>query len=152
MSDADKSPLIFVKSFGALRPANQAAERALKSIGDGKHIKAKITAMSRNQRRRAWYWVMLAVAAEALADKTGDPWDAELLHDELKRVLRLGTTFTTPSGREVFKPRSTSDRAMAEPERAAWTDRCANVLSTWIGVPIADFMEEARAQGAQYEN
>lgn len=149
MSDADKPPLIFAKHLGALRPVNRAALEAMNGLEPGKHIKVKVTSMTRNQRRRGFYWVMLTVAAEVLADRTSDPWDAELLHLELKKVLKLGVTFTTPSGREVFKPRSTSDAKMPELERARWTDRCATTLSHWIGVPIADLMDEVRSRAAQ---
>lgn len=148
MSDANKPPLIFAKHMGALRPVNRAAIDMLNALEPGKHVKAKITSMTRNQRRRGFYWVMLTVAAEVLSDRTNDPWDAELLHLELKKVLKLGVTFTTPSGREVFKPASTADGNMGEAERAHWTNRCANVLSHWVGVPIHDLMDEVRSRAA----
>jgi len=148
MSDANKPPLIFAKHMGALRPVNRAAIDMLNTLEPGKHVKAKITSMTRNQRRRGFYWVMLTVAAEVLSDRTNDPWDAELLHLELKKVLKLGVTFTTPSGREVFKPASTADGNMGEAERAHWTNRCANVLSHWVGVPIHDLMDEVRSRAA----
>jgi len=51
----------------------------------------------------------------------GSNWrsvDAELLHYEAKRALKLGKHLYTPSGREIFKPASTADRAMDESERA----------------------------------
>ena len=146
-TDADTPPLFFTKVLGSLRPANPAAHDALKAITGT--VKVKITKATANQRRRGMYWLTLAVAAEVLADKTGDPWDAELLHKELKIVLKLGETFTTPSGREVFKPASTADAKMSEPERARWTDRTMAVLSTWCGVPVADLLTEARVRDAQ---
>lgn len=145
MSDAESPPLIFAKSFGALRPANKAAEDALKAIPDGKRVRVRITGLTANERRRGFYFTMLAVAAQALADRTGNPWDAQLLHHELKIVLKLGDEFTTPSGRVVFKARSTSNRAMPELERSEWTSRCAAVLSRWLEVPIADLMDAVRA-------
>lgn len=145
MSEADRPPLIFVKSFGALRAGNKAAEDALKAIPDGKRVRVRITGLTANQRRRGFYWSMLEVAASALADRTGDPWDSELLHRELKVVLKLGDEFTTPSGRVVFKPRSTSNKAMPELERARWTDRCGPVLSRWLEVPVTDLMDAVRA-------
>ncbi len=144
MSDADSPPLFFTKVLGSLRPSNPAAHEALKAITGT--VKVKITKATANQRRRGFYWVALAVAAEVLADKTGDPWDAELLHKELKIVLKLGETFTTPSGREVFKPASTADAKMSEPERARWTDRCMNVLSVWTGVPVQTLLDEAKGR------
>lgn len=149
MAEVNRPPLIFAKHLGSLRPVNQAAHDVLGGLEPGKHVRIRVTGMTRNQRRRGFYWVALAVAAEVLADRTGDPWDAELLHLELKKVLKLGTTWTTPSGREIFKPASTSDASMGEAERARWTDRCMNVLSQWCGVPIADLMDEVRSRAAQ---
>lgn len=145
MSSSDGAPLIFKKSFGALRPGNKPAEDALRTVADGKSVCVRITGITANQRRRAWYWLMLQVAAEALSDRTGDPWDSSLLHVELKRVLKLGDEFTTPSGRVVFKARSTSNRAMPELERSQWTSRCAAVLSRWLEVPVEDLMDAVRA-------
>lgn len=140
---ADKPPLMFEVRFGALHPINTAARDAVKAIPPGP-VRVEIKRTRANEARRGFYWTMLDVAAEALTDRTGFPFDQELLHDELKKRLKLGQTFTTPSGEEIFKPRSTSNRAMTEPERARWTDRCANVLSHWLGCEITELMNEAR--------
>ena len=141
---ADTPPLIFEKRFGALHPANTYAAEVMKAISG--QCRVEIKKAGANERRRGFYWTMLDVAAEALTDATGDPWDQKLLHDELKRRLNLGIKFTTPSGQEVFKPRSTSNREMQEHERADWTDRCAKVLSQWLQVEIVALMNEARAR------
>lgn len=144
---SDTPPLFVVKAFGnVFKPANAAADAAMRAIKDGTQVKMKITRITANQRRRSFYWVMLHVAAQALKDKTDRPWDAELLHDTLKETLRLGEMWETPSGKVIFKPRSTSDRAMSEPERARWTDRCAETLSTWLQIPVTTLMDEARRQ------
>ncbi len=147
---ADAAPLIFEQVLGTLRPVNEPARIATKAVV-GRCV-VKITKMNRNQRRRGFYWVMLDVAAEVLRDATDQPWDAELLHDDLKKMLKLGQTLTTPSGREVFKPRSTSDRAMTEAERAAWLERCKVTLSLWCGVEIVELMNEVRARGFNEED
>jgi hypothetical protein len=145
MPMADDPPLIFeATTIGTLRPVNGAAVTAVRGING--RVKAKLTGMNRNQRRRAFYWVMLDVAAEVLTDKTGDPWDGKLLHDKLKEALNLGETWTTPSGRKVFKPRSTSDKAMNEVERTQWLERCKRALSIWCEVPVDDLMAEAKAR------
>lgn len=144
---SDKPPLIFAPRFGALHPINSAAREAVKElVGD---CRVEIKRSGANERRRGFYWVMLDVAAEALTDRTGFHFDQETLHDELKRRLGLGETFKTPSGHTVFKPASTSNRAMTEPERARWTDRCANILSHWLGCQISEFMDEARRRNGE---
>lgn len=142
----EKPPLLGKVVLGRIVPANGPAVEALKAAG-GLNIQFDIKRSGANQRRRGFYWVMLDVAAEALTDATDSPWDAESLHDELKRKLRLGTPLLNREGEEVgFKAQSTSNRAMTEPERARWTDRCAHVLSHWLGVEVTQLMDEARAR------
>lgn len=143
----DSPPLLFVPRFGALHPANSAAREAVKALTG--ECRVEIKRSGANERRRGFYWIMLDVAAEALTDATGFAFDQELLHAELKRRLELGETFTSPNGSTFFKPRSTSNRAMTEPERARWTDRCANVLSHWLGVEIGELMNEARRRNGE---
>lgn len=142
--DSEKPPLFFTKQLGSLRPQSRAAEEAMKAI-EGT-VRVRITRVNRNQRRRAFYWVMLSVAAQALHDQHEIDMDAELLHDTLKRKLMLGKEVVLPSGEVVFKPASTSDKAMDEVARAAWTDRVVNTLSRWLKVPVEVLMDEARAQ------
>ncbi len=144
----DTAPLIFTVKFGALHPANTAAVEAVKVIPPGQ-VRVEIKRTRANEARRRFFFTMLDVAAKALTDRTGFAFDQETLHDELKRRLGLGQTFTTPSGATIFKPFSTSNRAMTEPERARWTDRCANILSHWLECPIADLMDEVRRQSGE---
>jgi len=134
---------MFEARFSALHPINTAARDAVKAIPPGP-VRIEIKRTRANEARRGFYWTMLDVAAEAMTDRTGFPFDQELLHKTLKEKLGLGQTFTTPSGHTIFKPQSTSNRAMTEPERARWTDRCANVLSHWLGCEITELMDEAR--------
>lgn len=148
MVASDSPPLLFEARFGALHPANTAAREAVKAIPGGQ-VRVEIKRTRANERRRGFYWVMLDVAAEAMTDQTGFPFDQELLHKTLKEKLGLGDTYTTPSGHRIFKPKSTSNRAMTEPERARWTDRCANALSHWLGVEITELMDEARRRAGE---
>lgn len=142
---ADKPPLLGRVTLRRIVPTNSAAQESLRAA-EGLAVRFEIKRSGANERRRGFYWVMLDVAAEALTDRTGFHFDQELLHNELKRRLGLGDTFTTPSGETIFKPKSTSNRAMTEAERARWVDRCASVLSNWLGVEIKELMDEARAR------
>jgi len=144
---ADSPPLFFKPVLGSLRPANKAAEDAMKAVQGT--VTVKLGKVTRNQRRRGYYWTLLGVAAEVLQDRDGQPWDAELLHFELKLALALGDILVTPSGRQVFKPRSTSDAKMTEPERAHWLDRVSNALGQWTGVPAEDLMRETRERDTE---
>lgn len=147
---ADSPPLICIGQFGVLQPKNGAARDAIKAM-NGLECRIEIKRSGANERRRGFYFVMLDVAAEALTDATGFHWDQKLLHEELKRRLNLGETYVTPSGHKVFKPRSTSNRAMNEAERSDWTNRCAAVLSTWLNVEIVGLMNEARRRNGDSE-
>ena len=140
---SDKPPLLAKVQFGRLVPANGPARDAIKAV-EGMDVRFEIKRSGANQRRRGFYWVMLDAAAEALTDRFGTPLDAELLHDTLKRKLKLGEEIALPSGEVIFKPRSTSNRAMPENERARWTDRCVTVLSHWLGCEVTELMDEAR--------
>ena len=140
---SDKPPMLCEVRFGALHQVTSTAREAIKACPPGS-VRIEIKRTRANERRRGFYWTMLEVAAEALTDRTGFAFDQETLHGELKRRLGLGDTFVTPSGHTIFKPQSTSNRAMTEPERARWTDRCANVLSHWLGCEIAELMDEVR--------
>lgn len=142
---AEKPPLMGKVALGRIVPANPAATQALAAL-NGMMIRFEVKKSGANQRRRGFYWIMLGVASEALTDRTGFHFDEETLHNELKRRLELGESFKTPSGHTIFKPQSTSNRAMTEVERARWTDRCAHVLSTWLGVEVTELMDESRAR------
>lgn len=141
----DEAPLIFEPVLGRLTPVSNSAKDAMKAING--RVVVKLTKMTRNQRRRNWYWTMLDVVSEVLTDTTGTPWDAETLHDDLRDILGLHDELKTPSGRIVKKRRSTSDKSMNEVDRAKWTDRVANYLSHQIGIEIHQLIEEVRARG-----
>jgi hypothetical protein len=80
---------------------------------------------------------------------TDTPWDAETLHDELRKTLRLydGPPLKTPAGREVYRLKSTSDKSMTEVERARWTDRVVNYCEHLTGVEARTLIDEVRARG-----
>lgn len=143
----DSPPLIAEGVLGSLRPVNKAAQEAFKAV-NGRCV-VKITKMTRNQRRRGFYWTLLDVVAEVLRDRTDTPWDAETLHDELRKTLRLydGPPLKTPAGREVYRLKSTSDRSMNEVERAAWTTRAVNYCELITGVEARTLIDEVRARG-----
>lgn len=143
---SDDAPLVFEKVLGALKPANRAAQLAMAAT-NGRCV-VKITKMTRNQRRRAFYWVMLDVVSEVLANTTRTPWDSETLHDDLRDRLNLvHPPLKTPSGRAVRRLKSTSDKAMTEADRAAWTDRVATYLSRMCGVEMRELIDEVKRRG-----
>ena len=84
---ADKPPLLCEVRFGALHPVNTAARDAIKAIPPGP-VRIEIKRTRANEARRGFYWVMLDVAAEAMTDSTGFPFDQAWLGSDLHHAER----------------------------------------------------------------
>ena len=89
-----------------------------------------------NQRRRGLYWLVASLVVPLLNDRHGMTLDEADLHDITRDKLRMYDEVTLPSGEVYRKRRSTSNRAMNEAERAAFTDKALALWSTWTGVPV----------------
>lgn len=139
----DKAPLFFEVRLGMLRPANAAAETALRAI-KGK-VRVEIKGGVANQRRRGLYWSVAALVVPILNDLHGMTLDENDLHHITREKLGIGERIKLPSGDSYFKPASTSNRAMNEADRAAYTDKALHLWSTWIGVDVATLRDEAQA-------
>lgn len=144
----DRQPLMFKRVLGALRPANEAAEAALRSIPEGGTIIGDLKRSPRNVRRHKLYWKILDIAAENLADRVDGPLDSNLLHELVKQRLGLGEWVTLPSGDRLFKADSTAFHAMPENEFVQHFDRVNGLLAKWLGVDPAVLMDEAKQEAA----
>lgn len=142
---ADKAPLLFEAHLGMLRPANRAAETAMRETRG--RVRVEIKGGVANQRRRSLYWAVCALVVPLLNERHGLTLDEDDMHYITKRKLGVGETFTLPSGEEFFRPASTSNRAMGEAERAAFTDRALTLWSTWTGVDVMTLRAEAEKGG-----
>jgi uncharacterized protein YaeQ len=83
-----------------------------------------------------------------LNDAHGLTLDEQDLHDITRQKLGIGHWIDLPSGDRRFKPASTSNRAMNEAERAAYTDRALHLWSVWTGVDVATLRHEAEQMEA----
>lgn len=138
----DKSPLYFKARLGGLFPANSAAEEAVRQIKG--RVVATIKGGVANQRRRGLYWSVCALVVPILNEQHRMTLSENDLHNITKRKLGVGEEFTLPSGETYFKPASTSNRAMNEAERAAYTDKALNLWSTWVGIDVLTLKNEAQ--------
>lgn len=138
---ADRAPLLFETHLGMLRPANAAAETALREIKG--RVRVEIKGGVANQRRRGLYWSIAALVVPILNDLHGMTLDEDDLHDITRDKLKLYDEIKLPSGEVHRKRRSTSNRAMAEHERSDFTNRALDLWSTWIGVDVVALTEEA---------
>ena len=142
---AERPPCIFVKRLGGLFPANNEATLALAGV-DGKCV-VKITAATRNQRRRSLYWIVVGIVAPIMNDLHDiDMTDAEL-HDHVRRRAGYVTYLDLPHGR-IERLQSTSDKAMNEADRAIFTNKAFDAFSRWTGVPVDVLIAEGRTQEA----
>lgn len=140
MTDA----LAFTVHFGMLRPADPAAEAAMRAMTQGSLAGVRITKSSRSLRRMRFYRAMLKAATDVLAQQVPglQPDD---LHTRLKQDLGLGEWLTFPSGAKLFKARSTAFGSMTEDEFAAYVARVDGLLSRWLNVPPGEVIDAARA-------
>lgn len=129
-----------------LRPASAAAENAMRAIKG--RVRCEIKGGIANQRRRGLYWAVAALVVPLLNDAHNLTLDEQDLHDLTRQKLNVGHWIDLPSGDRRFKPASTSNRAMNEAERAAYTDRALNLWSTWVGVDATTLREEAQREAA----
>lgn len=146
MSAADSPPLLFTSHLGMLKPANRAAEEAMREIKG--RVAVTIKGGIANQRRRGLYWSVAHLVVPMLNDMHGMTLDEQDLHDITRIKLRLCDEIMLPSGEVHRKLRSTSNRAMNEAERAAFTDRALALWSTWIGVDVTTLRAEAERMAA----
>lgn len=143
----DVEPLLFRTVLGNLRPLNGAAEEAIKAIGQGNTVRVEIKRTTGNTRRMAWYWVMLKIALENLADAFDGPITTKALHRWLKREYGLAVPIRSKKTNEIidYDYDSISFATMAENERADFIDFAANTLAKRLGVEPHELMTEARA-------
>ncbi len=142
---ADKAPLYFESRLGGLFPANAVAETAMQEING--RVRVEIKGGVANQRRRGLYRVVLEIAVPLLNQQYNLTLDEDDLHDILRDKLKLYDDIILPSGEVHRKRKSTSNRAMNEADRADYTNRAFDLLSTWTGVDVSVLRKEAE-QGA----
>lgn len=140
---SDRAPLMFEAHLGMLRPANRAAEEAMREI-KGK-VRCQITGGRANQRRRGLYWSVAALVVPLLNQQYGMTLDEDDLHDITRDKLKLVEEVKLPSGDIHRKRRSTSNRAMNEADRSEYTNRALALWSTWTGVDASTLRDEALA-------
>ena len=138
---ADKAPMMFEAHLGMLRPANVTAENAMREVRG--RVRVEIKGGVANQRRRGLYWAVAALVVPILNNQHAMTLDEQDLHDITRQKLGVGVWQELPSGDRRFKPASTSNRAMNEADRAAYTDRALALWSTWCGVDVATLRREA---------
>lgn len=126
-----------------LRPANKAAETAMRETRG--RVRVDIKGGVANQRRRSLYWAVAEIVVPLLNQQHGMTLDEDDLHDITRDKLKLGEFVKLPSGEVHFKRASTSNRAMNEAERSEYTNRALHLWSTWCGVDVTILKTEAMA-------
>lgn len=128
----DRAPLYFEARLGMLKPANRAAEEAMREITGT--VRATLTGGKANQRRRSLYWVLVSIVTPILNDMHNLTLTDDDLHDIMRDKLGMFDEVTLPSGDVHRKRWSTSNRAMNEADRADYLNKCISIWSTWTGI------------------
>lgn len=128
----DRAPLYFEARLGMLKPANRAAEDAMREITGT--VRATLTGGKANQRRRSLYWVLVSIVTPILNDMHNLTLTDDDLHDIMRDKLGMFDEVTLPSGDVHRKRWSTSNRAMNEADRADYLNKCISIWSTWTGI------------------
>ena len=142
----DKAPLYFTTRLGGLFPASASAEEAMQEIKG--RVTVKISGGRANQRRRSLYWSVAALVVPLLNQAHQLTLDEDDLHDITRDKLKLYDEIKLPSGEIHRKRRSTSNKAMNEAERSAYTTRALELWSTWTGVDVTTLRDEAERLAA----
>ena len=111
-------------------------------------VTVKITGGRANQRRRSLYWSVASLVVPLLNQAHDMTLDEDDLHDITRTKLKLYDEIPLPSGEVHRKLRSTSNKAMNEAERSAYTTRALELWSTWTGVDVTTLREEAERLAA----
>ena len=144
---ADSEPLLFKAVLGTLRPLNGAASDAVKAIADGTMVRIEIKRTQGNTRRMAWYWVMLKIALDNLADAFDGPMTTKMLHKWLKREAGHAVPIRSKKTGEIidYDYDSIAFHTMPENERAEFIDFAAAKLAARLGCDPMELTTEARA-------
>lgn len=140
----DKAPMLFRPHLGMLAPANAKARDAMQEIRGA--VIVEIKGGRANQRRRGLYWTVLALVVPLLNQQYDMTLDDDDLHDITRTKLKLYDEVKLPSGEVHRKLKSTSNRAMNEPDRAEYTTKALQLWSTWTGVAVDDLKREGNTE------
>lgn len=97
-----------------------------------------------NERRRSLYWSVASLVVPILNDLHNLTLDEDDLHDITRDKFKMYDE--KYSG--VKRYWSTSNRAMNEADRAAYTDKALRLWSVWTGVDVTTLREEALRDAA----
>jgi len=138
----DKPPLYFTAHLGMLKPANRVAENAVAQIKGT--VRAVLTGGQANQKRRNLYWKTISLVTPIINQQYGMTLDEADMHDIMRDKLKMFDEVTLPSGEKHRKRWSTANRAMTEPDRAEYLNKCLAIWSTWTGIDVTTLRDEAQ--------
>jgi hypothetical protein len=143
---ADKEPILFRKSFGALRPVTPAAEEMMATLPD-KLLRVEVTNVRGNTKRLALYWVCLKKACELLSDAVDGVLSRKALHRWLKREEGLAAPIVSRKTGEVidYDYESIAFENMPEDQRAQFIDAALERISRRLGCDVTELRSEAEA-------
>jgi hypothetical protein len=141
----DEEPLLCRVELGLLRPMSGAAEDAIRALPPGSIVRIEVKQTRGNWRRLAWYWVMLKIAVENLADRFDGPVNSKMMHSWLKARFGLSKPVRSKKTGEIigYDEGSISFHSMPENERAPYIEGAVNFLAEQLGTDPSTLRSEA---------
>jgi hypothetical protein len=133
------------RTLRGLEPMDRADLRHVK-VGD---IVTCDVVKPRSGPRHRWFWACITTVHDNLSDALATKYPTtESLVAAMKVLTGWCDTFWLPDGREVIRPRSIAFAAMTEPDFAAFTERCMELVSKYLlpGVNPDDLRREIDTQ------
>lgn len=144
---ADVEPLLGRIVLGKLVPLNGAAADAMKAVPPGTIVRFELKRTAGNVKRMAFYWVILKIALDNLADAFDGPVTTKILHKWLKREAGLAKPIVSKKTGEIidYDYDSIAFHNMTEDQRAQFVDFASAKLAHRLGVDPATLANEAKA-------
>jgi hypothetical protein len=117
---------LFAKSFGSLRPVDDAGKEALAKLGNGEIVQLELK-RPRNIRFHRLYWALLTVVHDNI---DGDRYPTvDDLHAAVKIAAGLRTRIELPDGTIGFIPGSIAFHKMDNDEFGRFYDRVCDLVA-----------------------
>ena len=143
---SDVEPLLCRVVLGTLRPMSGAAEDAIRALPAGSIVRIEIKQTRGNYKRLAWYWVMLKLAVDNLADRFDGPVNSGMMHKWLKQRFGLSKPVRSKKTGEIigYDEGSIAFHSMPENERAPYIEGAVNFLAEQLGTDPSTLREESQ--------
>lgn len=145
---SEKEPILFRKSFGALRPVTPAAQEMLDNLPHDRMVRIEVHNIRGNTKRIALYWICLKKACELLSDAVEGVLNRNALHRWLKREEGLARPIVSKKTGEIidYDYESIAFENMRERDRSDFINAALERISRRLGCDVTQLREEGESE------